>query len=481
MRSPQVEPLHRTWIHSDRFVPRQFVRPALSFMKLEAASGIVMLIAAIAAVVWANTAFESYENLLHTHTAIAFGSWHLELHLGHLINDGLMAIFFFVVALEIKRELVMGELKDLRVAMLPVIAAVGGMAFPALIYAGINRGDTAAMSGWAVPMATDIAFSAGVLSLLGRRVPVGAKLFLLTLAIVDDLGGILVIAIFYAKGLALANLGIAFVGLALVALASKAGIRHHAFYIPLAVVVWYFFYKSGVHATLAGVAMGFLTPARPMYSAKELDVKARKVLDTYPANGETVEDREHADYEALQLSDVARESVSPLMRAEHRLAKWAAFAIIPVFALANAGVRFEGSVVDSLLSAPALGVALGLVLGKTIGISLFTVTGLKLGLGRLPAGMNLRHLVGAAATAGIGFTVALFITALAYTDTVIANEAKVGIFVGSIVAGILGAVIFLTAPKAKDEAGVEEMADRAPTEAEWQSHRPELVGAASHE
>lgn len=474
------EPLHRTWIHSDRFVPRQFVRPVMSFMKLESASGIVMLLAAITAVVWANTAFDSYDSFLHTHTAVEIGSWKLDLHLGHLVNDALMALFFFVVALEIKRELVLGELKDLRVALLPVIAAVGGMVVPALIYTSINMGDAQAMKGWAVPMATDIAFSAGVLSLLGRRVPVGAKLFLLTLAIVDDLGGIMVIAIFFAKDLALQNLGVAFVGLALVALASKSGIRHYAFYIPMGAMVWYFFYKSGVHATLAGVAMGFLTPARPMYSAKELDTKARKVLDTYPPKGDSAEDREHADHEALQLSDVARESVSPLMRAEHRLAKWAAFVIVPVFALSNAGVRFEGSLLDSLMSGPALGVALGLVLGKTVGISLFTIVGLKLGLGRLPAGMNMRHMLGAAATAGIGFTVALFITALAYTDTVVANQAKVGIFAGSIISGILGAVIFLTAPKAKDEEAVDEHAQPTATAARA-ANRPELVDAGSHD
>jgi NhaA family Na+:H+ antiporter len=412
-------------------------------MQLEAASGVIMLLAAVAAVVWANTGSgESYTSFLHTHTAVEFGSFHLDLHLGHLINDGLMAIFFFVVGLEIKREIVTGELKDRRVAALPVMAALGGMIVPASIYALLNLGDPGALKGWAVPMATDIAFSLGVLSLLGRRVPLGAKLFLLTLAIADDLGGIMVIAVFYSEDLALAWLGAGLVGLGVVKFAGKAGIRSFAFYIPVAVAVWYCFLESGVHATLAGVALGFLTPARAMYNARQFDERARKVLDSYPAVDDTVEDREHNEHEALLLADVARESVSPLMRVEHRLAKWTAFAIVPVFALANAGVRFEGSILDSLLSRPALGAALGLVLGKAIGISIFTLIGLKLGIGRLPAGMQLHHLFGVAATAGIGFTVALFITALAFTDASMAANTKVGVFAGSLLSGVIGATIF---------------------------------------
>jgi NhaA family Na+:H+ antiporter len=421
-------------------------------MQLEAASGVIMLLAAVAAVVWANTGSgESYLSFLHTQTEVAFGSFHLELHLGHLINDGLMAIFFFVVGLEIKREIVTGELKDRRVAALPVMAALGGMIAPAGIYALLNLGDASAMKGWAVPMATDIAFSLGVLSLLGRRVPIGAKLFLLTLAIADDLGGIMVIAIFFSENLAISWLGAGLVGLGVVKFASKAGIRSYAFYIPAAFVIWYCFLESGVHATLAGVALGFLTPARSMYNARQFDERARKVLDAYPAEDSTVEEYEHNEHEALLLADVARESVSPLMRAEHRLAKWTAFVIVPVFALSNAGVRFEGSITDSLFSSPALGAALGLVLGKTIGISLFTLAGLKLGLGRLPTGMQIRHLLGVASTAGIGFTVALFITALAFTDEAISAHAKAGVFAGSLLSGVIGAAIFLIGDRKSKE------------------------------
>lgn len=451
MSAPEL--LHHTWIHSDRFVPRRFVRPVMSFMRMEAASGVVMLLAAVAAVIWANTGTgDSYFHFLETEFAVEFGAFHLDLHLGHLINDGLMAIFFFVVGLEIKREIVSGELRDPRVAALPILAAVGGMVGPALIYLAFNAGNPAATPGWGVPMATDIAFSVGVLSLLGKRVPTGAKLFLLTLAIADDLGGILVIALFYTSDLAFGWLGMAAVGLAAVAFASRVGIRSQAFYLPVAVVIWYFMLESGVHATVAGVALGFLTPARPMYGAKELDRKARAILDTYPAAASTPEEREHSEHEALQLAEISRESVSPLVRAEHRLGGWTAFLIIPVFALANAGVRFEGSVLSALTSRPALGVALGLVFGKMIGITVFSLAGLKLKLGRLPAGVTRRHLVGVAATAGIGFTVALFITALAYTDAGVADQAKVGIFAGSLVAGVIGTLILATTKKAAEVA-----------------------------
>ncbi len=447
------EQVHKTWIHSDQFIPSRFVRPIQNFMRIEAASGIIMLIAAVIAVMWANASFgETYFEFLHTHFLLELGSFHLEESLGHLINDGLMAIFFFVVGLEIKRELVLGELRDRKAAMLPVMAALGGMIMPALIFAAMNSGNPEALRGWGVPMATDIAFSLGVISLLGKRVPSGAKLFLLALAIVDDLGGILVIAVFYTADLSLGWLAAALAGLFLVWAAGRAGIRSYMLYVPMGFAIWYFVLESGVHATLAGVALGFLTPARPMYSVREFDRKARQVLDTYPTDSDTAEDREHADHEALVLAEISRESVAPLIRNEHRLAAWSAFLIIPLFALANAGVRFEGSIVDALTSAPALGVALGLVVGKTVGITLFSFIAVKTGLGRLPKATNWRQIVGVATMAGIGFTVALFITALAFTDPVIADEAKVGIFAGSIVSAVIGSIILgTTKPVAEEE------------------------------
>lgn len=446
---PPTEPeerLHHTWIHSDRFIPQRFVRPVRRFMDYEAASGVIMLVAAVAAIIWANSAYyETYDAFLHTNFTLELGGFHLEESVEHLINDGLMAIFFFVVGLEIKRELVLGELRDPRAAALPLFAAIGGMVVPALIFVAFNTGDPEALRGWAVPMATDIAFSLGVLSLLGRRVPAGAKLFLLALAIVDDIGGILVIAVFFTDDLSFGYLGLGLGGLALIWISTKVGIRSEVLYIPVALAVWYFFLESGVHATIAGVLLGFLTPARPMYGVREFDSKARRILDAYPPVADTPEQREHADHEATLLSFISRESVAPLNRWEHALTPWVSFVIVPVFALANAGVRFEGSIVTALVSPVALGVGLGLVVGKTFGIGLFTWLAVRLRLGRFPAGATWGHMLGTAATAGIGFTVALFITALAFTDPVLTADAKVGIFAGSIVAGIIGAALFLFA------------------------------------
>ncbi len=246
---------------------------------------------------------------------------------------------------------------------------------------------------------------------------------------------------FFTDELSFAYLGAGLAGLALIWFSTKVGIRSEVLFIPLGLAVWYFFLESGVHATIAGVILGFLTPARPMYGVREFDSKARRILDTYPPIADTAEQREHADHEAILMSEISRESVAPLNRWEHNLTPWVSFVIVPVFALANAGVRFEGSIVDSLLSPVALGVGLGLVVGKTVGISLFTWGAVRMKLARLPVGATWNHMIGVAATAGIGFTVALFITALAFTDEVITDQAKVGIFAGSLIAGILGVLL----------------------------------------
>jgi Na+:H+ antiporter, NhaA family len=458
------EPLHRTWINSNRFVPNTFVTPVRRFMALESASGLLMLLAAITAVIWANSAaHETYEGLIHTELLLEIGPFRLEETLGHLINDGLMALFFFVVGLEIKRALVLGELKNPKDATLPVLAALGGMLTPALIYVAFAAGDPSALRGWAIPVATDIAFALGVLSLLGKRVPPAAKLFLLALAIVDDLGGILVIALFYTSDLDGTAIGLALVGLVVVWLLTRVGIRSEVIYIPIGFVVWYLFLVSGVHATLAGVALGFLTPARPMYGVREFDTMARQILDLFPASAETHADRERSDHEALLLTQISRESIAPLSRWEHALTPWVSFLVVPLFALANAGVRFEGSIVDQLLSNVALGIGFGLVIGKVVGILAFSWLAVRFGLSRLPAGTDWRQMFGVAATAGIGFTVALFITALAFDDPVLTDAAKVGIFAGSLVSGIIGVSVFVFGSRrhevpaaGNDGPGVEE-------------------------
>ena len=435
---------HQTWATSERFVPKRFVRPFVRFTRIEAASGIVLLAAAVAALIWANSRWsDTYFQILETQLTIEFGPFHLDESLLHLINDGLMAIFFFVVGLEIKRQLVLGDLRDPRAAAFPVIAALGGMIFPAAIYLLINLdAGGEAIRGWGIPMATDIAFAVGVVALLGSRVPSGAKLFLLTLAIADDIGAITVIAIFYTEDLDLRYLAFAVGGLALARVANLVRIRSLAFYVPLGVAVWFLTLESAVHATLAGVALGLLTPARPLYPADEFDRRARAVLDSFPIEPDSPEAREHANHEALLLSDISFEAVSPLSRLEHRLQIWSSFVVIPLFALANAGIDFRGvDIVDALTSSVALGVAAGLVVGKTLGISLFAFIAVRTGIGRLPAGTDWTHIVGLAAVGGIGFTVALFVASLAFSDPALNDLAKVGIFAGSLVAGIIGSLI----------------------------------------
>lgn len=439
-----IDPRHRTWLTSDRLVPRNFVRPVVRFGQIEASSGIVLLVAAITALIWANSAWgDTYFSILEEQLLIQLGGFHLEESVLGLINDGLMAIFFFVVGLEIKRELVLGDLRDPKAAALPIMAALGGMILPALIYVAFNAGAAGdAVRGWGIPMATDIAFAVGVVALLGSRVPSGAKLFLLAVAIADDIGAIAVIALFYTEELNTGYLAAAIGGLAVGWIAQRVNIRALWFYVPLALAVWYLTLESGVHATLAGVALGFLTPARPNYTPEEMDTLSRAILDQYPAKVDSHRDQEHADHEALLLAEIVRESVSPLNRLEYYLVKWSSFLIVPLFALANAGIDFRGtSITTALTSTVALGVSFGLVFGKLIGISGFTVAAVRLGLGRLPPETNWRHVTGLAAVAGIGFTVSLFVTGLAFTDQAFSDFAKVGIFTGSLVAGVLGVTL----------------------------------------
>jgi Na+:H+ antiporter, NhaA family len=439
---------HQTWATSERFVPQRFVRPFVRFTRIEAASGLVLLAATIMAMVWANSRWSAmYFQILDTRMIVDFGPIHFDEDLQHVVNDGLMAIFFFVVGLEIKRQVVHGDLSDRKTAALPVMAAVGGMVFPALIYLLINRdAGEAAIRGWGVPMATDIAFAVGVLAILGSRIPSGARLFLLTLAIVDDIGAISVIAIFYTDALHLGYLALAIGGLVMAGVATRVGIRSLAFYVPLGVMVWFFTFESGVHATLAGVALGFLTPARPMYPADEFDRRARAILDSFPDEPDTPEGREHADHEALLLSDISSEAVSPLSRLEYRLQTWSSFVVIPLFALANAGIDFRDiDIGAALTSTIALGVIGGLVLGKTIGISLLSFITVKTGLGRLPEGTTWQHILGLSVVGGIGFTVSLFIASLAFGDPALNELAKVGILAGSLLAGLLGSALLFRA------------------------------------
>jgi NhaA family Na+:H+ antiporter len=433
--------LHQTWLHSDRQIPSRFVRPLLEFTHVEASGGMVLLVAAIVALVWANAPFgETYDTFWETHVVLEIGSFELSESLKHIVNDALMVIFFFVVGLEIKRELVVGDLRDPKRAALPVIAALGGMVVPALIYvAFVASTGGEATQGWGIPMATDIAFSIGVVSLLGSRISVGAKLFLLALAIVDDIGAIAVIAVFYTSDLSLAWLGMGLVGLVIVRVAGRIGIRNQLFYAVAGIAVWFFVFESGIHATLAGVTLGLMTPVRSWYSDEEYRARSELILSRYEMDAAGPRSRERLDQEALEVASIARESVSPLDRLERALHPWSSFVIVPVFALANAGVRFVDLDTGELLtSSVTLGVAFGLVVGKFLGISAATWIAVRTGIGKLPARTGWAQIGGLALLAGIGFTVSLFITELAFTDETLLDAAKIGIFIGSTVAGVGG-------------------------------------------
>ena len=464
--------IHQTWINSDRSVPTRFVRPFVRFTQISASSGIVLLLASIAALVWANGPFgDTYTRFWDTHLEINLGPFHFDESLKHFVNDGLMAIFFFVVGLEIKRELVVGDLKDRKQAALPAIAALGGMVVPALIFVAFVAGEGGeATRGWGIPMATDIAFSIGIISLLGSRVSSGAKLFLLALAIADDIGAIAVIAIFYTDDLSFAYLVAALIGLAVVYVSQRVGIRPVGFYWILGMAVWYFVLESGVHATLAGVALGLLTPIRAWYSDAEYVQRARWILDRYDMEATAPSHRERVDASALTLSEVAKESVSPLDRLETLLHPWSSFLIVPVFALANAGVRIvDIDLYEAATSPVALGVAFGLLVGKIVGITLATWIAVRTGVGTLPRRTGWRDVAGLASIAGIGFTVSLFITELAYSGPPFIDQAKIGIFVGSGLAGVIGYSLLRVSrtPEEEHAAGRERLGleDPAATEA----------------
>ncbi len=455
-----TEPLHRTWLHSDQLIPRRFVRPALEFTRTEASGAIVLLAATILALIWANSAWgDSYFEFWDIHLSFEVGGFHFDQSLKHVVDDGLMAIFFFVVGLEIKRELVVGELNSVKKASLPAVAALGGMVVPALIYVAFvaSSGPADALAGWGIPMATDIAFSVGVIALLSSRVPLGAKLFLLALAIVDDIGAILVIAIFYTDDLAFIWLIVAAATLALIAVARQVGIRAGIFYLPLAILAWYAFLESGVHATVAGVILGLLVPARAYYSDVDFRRRAGWILERWDRNAASPQAHARLDHDALELAVIAKESVSPLERWEHALHPWSSFVVIPLFALANAGVRFVNiDIVEAVTSPVALGVSVGLIVGKPVGIVVATWLGLKLRLGELPRHTSFGHIIGLGFLAGVGFTVSLFITELAFRSSpdahLFSDEAKIGIFIGSIVAGIIG-YTFLRLYKARSVEG----------------------------
>ncbi|HJR45821.1 MAG TPA: Na+/H+ antiporter NhaA [Actinomycetota bacterium] len=422
-------------------MPRLLARPIRTFLDTEASGGVVLLLATLAALVWANSPWSSsYDTFWHTEIALEAGSRDLTLDLRHWVNDGLMTLFFFVVGLEIKRELVVGELNDARKAMLPAIAALGGMAGPALLYLAFNAGEPGG-PGWGIPMATDIAFAVGVLAVLGSRIPSGLKVFLLSLAIVDDIGAIVVIALFYAGGLEPGWLLAAVALLAFVVCLRRVRVHWVPVYALLGAAVWFTTFQSGVHATIAGVALGLLAPARPADPRGFADVLATaRSLSDEPDAG---------SLRSVMLE--GREVVPVAERLGHLLHPYTSFIIVPLFALANAGVALSSDgVAKAVTSRVGLGVIVGLVAGKILGITGAAWLASRSGLGRLPSGVAWPHVVGASAVAGIGFTVSLFITALAFETDALVAQAKVGILLASVAAGVLGALVLWRAPAADE-------------------------------
>jgi len=414
------------------------------FLHWEAAGSIVLLVCAVLALVWANSPWaESYESLTHTYFGVSVGEHSFELSLKHWVNDLLMVVFFFVVGLEIKRELVLGELSSVRKAALPIMAAVGGMLVPAAIFLMFNLGGPG-QSGWGIPMATDIAFALGILALFGTRAPLGLKVFLTALAIADDMGAVLVIALFYTEEVRLLPLVVAAVLLVLIFLAGKANIRRFGLYLALIFGVWLGVFASGVHATIAGILLALVVPVRARIDPTDFFATADRSLANLRSSELTQDSMVDDDEQFTALSDLS-EATTDMMPAglilERYLHLGQAFLILPLFAFFNAGVRIGGDLLDILTSPVSLGIILGLVLGKQIGVMFFSWLAIKSGKAGLPAGVTWAQLWGVSCLAGIGFTMSIFIDELAYNDPAIIDEAKIGILAASLIAGILGYIV----------------------------------------
>ena len=380
-----------------------------SFIHKESSSGILLIIATFLALIFSNTLLAPYyEAFLHIPVSIQLGSLHLDKSLYHWVNDGLMAIFFLLIGLEVKREVLEGHLSSLSQVTLPIVAAIGGMAVPAAIYVYFNAGDATAINGWAIPTATDIAFALGILSLLGKRVPLSLKVFLMALAIIDDLGAIVIIAIFYTTDLSTLSISVASVALAVLILFNKLGVVKKGAYFIVGIVLWVSVLKSGVHATLAGVALAFTIP--------------------------------------LYAKDRDGQGVSPAKTIEHNLHYWVAFMILPLFAFVNAGVNVSGISLAQMGGTVPVGIMLGLFFGKQIGVFGFSWLAIKFGFAKMPAGSNWLQLYGVSVLTGIGFTMSLFIVSLAFsTDDLFQYTDKLAILVASFVSGIVGYLLLRVA------------------------------------
>ncbi len=434
-------------------VSEKISRSFAKFTEVEASGGILLLGCTLIALFWANSPWAPvYNALWETKFTLGIGSAVLSKPLLLWINDGLMAVFFFVVGLEIKREILIGELASLKRAALPVLAALGGMLIPAGIYFFFNKG-TPSAPGWGIPMATDIAFALGVLTLLGKRVPVSLKIFLMALAIIDDLGAVLVIAFFYTSHISWLNLGIGAVFLSLLFLANLSGARHPLVYAVLGIGgLWLAFLLSGVHATIAGVLAAFMIPASTRINTQQfLETSKRLVQDfqKHSSLGKDVLTNQDQQFALYNLEKNCELVQTPLQRLEHGLHPWVHYLIMPIFALANAGVSLqEGNFFQTLAHPITFGIFVGLLLGKPLGITSFSWIAVKLKWAVLPSGVSWKQIIGVGILGGIGFTMSLFIAGLAFEEPVQLSAAKIAILLTSSVAGAVG-WIFLRSVKAK--------------------------------
>lgn len=417
------------------------INPIRNFIKRSSSSGMVLFGAAVLALIVANSPLKDwYQSLWDIHFRIGFDSFMIDKDLKHWINDGLMAVFFFVVGLELKREIIAGELSNPRHALMPILAAIGGMAFPAIIYFSINPvGEVS--NGWGIPMATDIAFALGVLYLLGDRVPLSLKIFLTALAIVDDIGAVLVIAFFYTSTIDIDSLMMGALFLIVLLVANKIGVRNTLFYAVVGIGgLWMAFLMSGVHATIAAVIAAFTIPSNAKLSGvffgSRMREKATEFLESY-TEGNTV--LKHSQVDMLASMDRGiRKTLSPLQRLEYSLHPFVSFVVMPIFAFANAGVTIEGDFGSLLIQPVTLGVIAGLLIGKFIGVAGLTFFLNTLGIIRIPKELNKWHIMGAGCLAGVGFTMSLFITGLAFDYEVYSVQAKLGILIVSLIASVLG-------------------------------------------
>ena len=413
--------------------------PVQQYIHTESVGGLVLLIATAVAIGWANSPWsDQYHHILEQHLTFNVPLlFSVELAIEEWINDGLMAIFFFVVALEIKRELLFGQLSTPRRAALPVIAAFGGMVVPAVLYLSINAGGEA-VRGWGIPMATDIAFALGALALLGRRVPLELRVLLLGLAVVDDLGAILVIAVAYSDTLDFMQLGLTAILIGAMLLANRLGFSHAPVNAALAFLIWVAVLKSGVHATVAGVLVGALTPTRPTFSREEFAQESEALLAEYRASL-IVEGDSRTEVILGEFEELVQGTESPLERLERLIHPWSSYVILPVFALANAGIAITADGIrEAATNSVTLGVVLGLAVGKVVGITVFPWLASRFGLTELPNTVSWTHVIGIGLLGGIGFTVAIFIAGLAFENPVLVNDAKMGILGASLVAGLVG-------------------------------------------